>query len=90
MNELGSIDPRTGEVQEFPLPTQGAAGAHSAVAAPDGTVWFTEQGADKLGKWDPGTRKITEYQDEYVPAADGSRARAGNKFTVGIDSKANL
>jgi virginiamycin B lyase len=89
-NELVSLDPKTGEMQEFPAPNRGAAGAHSAVAAPDGTVWFTEQGSNKLGKWDPRTRKITEYQDEYAPAADGHVARPGSKLTIGIDSKGNV
>jgi virginiamycin B lyase len=89
-NELARLDPKSGEVQEFPLPSQGAAGAHSAITTPDGTVWFTEQGSDKLARWDPKTREITEYQDEYVSEADGKAARSGNKFTVGIDSKGNL
>jgi virginiamycin B lyase len=89
-NELARLDPKSGEVQEFPLPSQGAAGAHSAITTPDGTVWFTEQGSNKLARWDPKTREITEYQDEYVSEADGKAARSGNKFTVGIDSKGNL
>jgi virginiamycin B lyase len=33
--------------------------------APDGSVWLTEQGSNKLGKWDPVTQKITEYQDDW-------------------------
>ena len=32
--------------------------------APDGSVWLTEQGSNKLGRWDHTTQKITEYQDD--------------------------
>ena len=53
--------PTTGEITEYPVPNQGTAAIHSAVPAPDGSVWLTEQGSDKLGKWDPATQKITEY-----------------------------
>ncbi len=38
-------------------------------------MWLTEQGSDKLGRWDPKTEKITEYQDD------------GRKHTIRIDPK---
>jgi virginiamycin B lyase len=63
-NMIGRLNPVTAEVQEFPLPHQVPAGIHSAVAAPDGSVWLTEQGTNKLGRWDPVTQKITEFQDD--------------------------
>ena len=63
-NMIGRLDPKTAEVKEFPVPNQGSAGVHSAVMAPDGSVWLTEQGSNKLGRWDPTTQKITEYQDD--------------------------
>jgi hypothetical protein len=62
-NKIGRLDPKTGEVQEYPVPNHGTAAIHSAVPAPDGSVWLTEQGSNKLGHWDPATRTITEYQD---------------------------
>jgi len=63
-NMIGRLNPNTAEVKEFPLPHQIPAGVHSAVPAPDGTVWLTEQGTNRLGKWDPATEKITEFQDD--------------------------
>jgi cytochrome c5 len=75
-NKIGRLDPKTGEVQEYPVPNKGTAAIHSAVPAPDGSVWLTEQGSNKLGHWDPATRTITEYQDAYAPGKEG-RDRCG-------------
>ena len=65
-NKIGRLDAKSGIVTEYQVPNQGTAAIHSAVPAPDGTVWLTEQGADKLGKWDPKTQTITEYQDDWA------------------------
>ena len=62
-NKIGRLNPKTGEVQEWPVPNRGSAGIHSAVAGPDGVVWITEQGSNKLAKWDPATQQVSEYQD---------------------------
>ncbi len=64
-NKIARLDPTTGEMQEFAVPYAGTAAIHSAVPAPDGSVWLTEQGSNKLGKWDPKTQQITEYQDSW-------------------------
>src|ERR1700674_1559960 len=62
-NKGARLKPSTGEIKEFPAPNLGSALIHSAVPAPDGSVWMTEARAKKLGRWDPVTQKITEYQD---------------------------
>jgi cytochrome c5 len=49
-NKIGRLDPKTGEVQEYPVPNRGTAAIHSAVPALDGSVWLTEQGSNKLGR----------------------------------------
>jgi virginiamycin B lyase len=85
-NRIARLDPASGEVQEFVVPNQGTAGIHSAWPAPDGTVWLTEQASNKLGKWDPTTGKITEYQDAYQPGKEGLEA-GGSKHTVRVDFK---
>src|SRR6516164_743329 len=64
-NKIARLNPETGEIKEFPVPNVGTAAIHSAVPAPDGSVWLTQQGSNKLGKWDPITQKITEYQDDW-------------------------
>jgi virginiamycin B lyase len=62
-NAIARLDPATGAIQEFSAPNIGTAAIHSAVPAEDGSVWLTEQGTNKIGRWDPDTQKITEFQD---------------------------
>jgi len=50
VNTLGWLDPNTGAIQEFTAPNSFAAGIHSAVPAPDGSVWISEQAANKVGR----------------------------------------
>jgi len=82
-NKITRLNPKTGEMQDFSVPNVGAARIHSAVPAPDGTVWLTEQQSNKLGKWDPVTQKITEYQDKGIPGKNGGPDR-GQKHTLRI------
>ena len=88
-NHIGRLNPSTGEVQEFPVPNQTTAAIHSAVPAPDGSVWLAQQGSNKIGRWDPGTQKITEFQDAITPGKEGT-LEGGSKHTVRIDSKGNV
>jgi virginiamycin B lyase len=83
-NKITRLDPKTGEMQDYPVPNIGTAGVHSAVPAPDGSVWLAEQGTNKLGRWDPSTKKITEYQDEYLAGKEGTED-GGSKHTVRIE-----
>jgi virginiamycin B lyase len=83
-NKITRLDPKTGEMQDFPVPFTGTAGVHSAVPAADGSVWLAEQGSNRLGKWEPATQKITEYQDQYLSGKEGIED-GGSKHTVRID-----
>lgn len=86
-NKITRLDPKTGEMKDFQIPETGTGSVHSAVPAPDGSVWLTEQGPNKLGKWDPVTQKITEYQDDMIPGRAGYNA--GSKHTVRFDPNGN-
>jgi virginiamycin B lyase len=77
-NKIANLNPVTGEMTEYPVPNMGTAAIHSAVPHPDGSVWLTEQGSNKLGRWDPRTKAITEYQDTV------------GKHTVRIDPKTGM
>ena len=88
-NKITRLDPKTGEMQDFPVPNIGTAGVHSAVPAPDGSVWLAEQGSNKLGRGIPTRTKITEYQDAYLPGKEGI-ADGGSKHTVRFDRNGNV
>lgn len=88
-NRIERLDPNTGKVDEFRVPNDTTAAIHSAVPAPDGSVWLTEQGANKLGRWDPATQKITEYQDAYLPGKEGVTA-GGDKHTLRVDAQGRV
>jgi virginiamycin B lyase len=72
-------------MKDFTAPHIGTAGIHSAIPAPDGTVWLAEQGPNKIGKYDPHTDQVVEYQDPFVTGDDGVKGR-GSKHTFRLDS----
>jgi virginiamycin B lyase len=88
-NKITRLDPKTGATESFSVPNIGTAGVHSAVEAPDGSVWLAEQGPNKLGRWDPKTQKVTEYQDPYLPGQEGFEP-GGSKHTVRFDRHGNV
>ena len=83
-NKIGRLDPKTGEVQEYPVPNQGTAAIHSAVPAPDGSVWLTEQGSNKLGHWDPATRTHYGISGCVYSRARKERLRADPSTRCGL------
>jgi hypothetical protein len=86
LNEVAKLDPKTAEVQEFKLPNQPQPrmGLHSAVAGPDGTVWFTEQNTNRIGELDPQTKEVSEHQDVGPPAAGGRWAQCPPSTLSGL------
>ena len=61
VNALGRIDPRTGEVKEFPLKTPHS-GPHGLVEDKAGNVWYTGNTGALVGKVNPKTGEVTEYK----------------------------
>jgi virginiamycin B lyase len=88
-NKITRLDPKTGEMRDFTAPYIGTAGIHSTIPAPDGAVWIAEQGSNKVGRWDPNTQKITEYQDQYLPGKEGLLP-GGQKHTLRLDPSGNV
>jgi virginiamycin B lyase len=88
-NKITRLDPTTGEMEDFSVPTQGTAAIHSAVPAPDGSVWMCQQGSNEIGRWDPNTKKITEYQDPYLPGKERTES-GGEKHTCRVDPGGNV
>src|ERR1700730_7628363 len=87
-DQIAKLVQRTGEVQEFDAPagTRKALHLHSVTQAPDGMVWFSEDAACKLGKFDPETRKFTEYQPSFCkPKEDDAKTGRGMN-SIGLGS----
>ena len=82
-NKITRLDPKTGAMQDFSVPNIGTASIHSAVPGPDGSVWLAEQASNKLGRWDPATREITEYPDTKGSKHTIRLDRSGNVWTTG-------
>jgi streptogramin lyase len=59
-DKIGTIDPVTHAITEFPLPTPHAE-PFGITLGPDGNLWFTESGVGQIGMINPATDKITEY-----------------------------
>jgi virginiamycin B lyase len=66
-NKMASIDPRTMQITEYPLP-QGARPRRMAIAADD-QVYFTDYEGGNLGRLDPQTRAVKMWPS---PAGAGS------------------
>jgi len=88
-NKITRLDPRTGAMEDFLVPNVGTAAIHSALEAPDGSVWLTEQASNKLGRWDPHTKKITEYLDPFEAGKEGVK-EGGSKHTLRFDPRGNV
>ena len=88
-NKITRLDPKTGEMKDFTVPYIGTAGVHSAIPAPDGSVWLSEQGSNRVGRWDPSTQKITEFQDRYLPGKEGT-LQGGEKHTIRLDQSGSV
>src|SRR5438552_5198094 len=48
------------DIKEYEVPTPKSR-PHDPALAPDGSLWYTGQGADKLGRLDPKTGEFKEY-----------------------------
>jgi virginiamycin B lyase len=48
------------QIQEYEVPTPKSR-PHDPAVAPDGSLWYTGQGANKLGRLDPETGRFKEY-----------------------------
>jgi len=84
-NEVVRLNPKTAEMTKFSLPFAKTAGIHSAVPAPDGSVWFTEAAMGKIGRLDPATNQIVEYQNSPLP-----NGRKTGTHTVRVDDKGRI
>jgi virginiamycin B lyase len=67
-NKLGRVDPKTGQIREYPVKPQTA--PHGLVEDRDGKIWFTGNHTGVIGKLDPKTGDVTEYPMPDAKAKD--------------------
>ena len=60
VNRIGTIDPNTGELKEYPLPNAGAR-PRRIVVTPDDHVWYGDYTRSMLGHLDPKTGSVEEF-----------------------------
>ena len=65
---LGRLDPETGAIEKFHPPGDGPRDVHTLASISDGRIWFTEQGGNRVGVFDP--------QDESFEMHELSTERA--------------
>ncbi len=58
---LGRINPKTGEITEYPLKTPHS-GPHGLVEDKAGNIWYTGNTSALVGKLNPKTGEVTEYK----------------------------
>jgi streptogramin lyase len=52
-NKIGKLNPSTGTITEYPIPTAASYPYGIAVLSSDGTIWFTEANTNKIGRLYP-------------------------------------
>jgi virginiamycin B lyase len=62
-------------IKEWKVPTPGSR-PHDPLVAPDGSIWYTGQRADLLGRFDPRTEQFKEYP---LPKAHGPHGLVADK-----------
>jgi len=67
-DRIGRINPKTGEIKEYPLPAK--AKPHTVTLDAKGNVWYMGNGNATIGYLDPRTEKITEYKMPDPAAKD--------------------
>jgi virginiamycin B lyase len=67
-NLIGSINPKTGAMREYPLPEN--AKPHTVTLDREGNVWYTGNKNGTVGYLDPKTGKVTEYKMPDPAARD--------------------
>ena len=65
-NKIGQLDPVTGAVSDFEVPTKDSWPFFLGLA-PNGKLWFTERVGNKIGQLDPLTGEVKEFP---VPTKD--------------------
>jgi virginiamycin B lyase len=70
---IGRIDPKTGAMKEYPLPSKSK--PHTVTVDKAGGIWYTGNGNATIGKIDPATGAVTVYKMPDPAAKDPHSAK---------------
>jgi len=65
-NKVAAVDPKTLAIREYTLPDPGARPRRIAITSDD-IVWYSDYSRGYLGRLDPATGKVTEWQSPSGP-----------------------
>lgn len=81
---IGRIDPETGAIEKFMLPDERARDPHTLEFDHDGNIWFTVQGGNLIGKFEPATGRAQLIE---APEVEGGRSTSSRPYGIKVDSK---
>jgi len=87
-NHIGELDPKSGRIREYPIPTPMSGATGIAVDHVTGKVWFAEKLSSKVGALDPETEQIIEYETPTAKSQP-STIMVDDIGTVWFDERAN-
>lgn len=59
---LGRLDPATGTLEKFYPPGDGPRDVHTLASTSDGKIWFTEQGGNRIGLFNPADQSFQMHE----------------------------
>lgn len=59
---IGRLDPETGTIEKFHPPGEGRRDVHTMASTSDNKIWFTEQGGNRIGLFDPQDQSFRMYE----------------------------
>ena len=69
-NQIGYLNPKTGEFKEYPLTDHKNVAPHGLVADQSGNIWFAASSGGFIGKLEPNTEKLIVFKMPDPKAAD--------------------
>jgi len=69
-NKIGHLNPKTGELKEFPLTDEKSVAPHGLVADQNGNIWFAASSAGFIGKLEPNSGKVVIFKLPDPKATD--------------------
>jgi virginiamycin B lyase len=69
-NKIGYLNPKTGELKEYPLTGEQNVAPHGLVADPIGNIWFAASAGGFIGKLEPSSGKVGVFKLPDPKATD--------------------